>query len=426
MMHRFTNIQVGLLLAALLIIQVIAMFGSDTEVHADEPIVQILNDEELVEHGKYLATAGNCAACHTTTGGGYMAGGVAIETPFGQIYSTNITPDTETGIGNWSLEDFQKSMSQGVRPDGQHLYPAFPYTAFTKLTDTDTRAIFFYLKSLPPVRQTASKNGLGFPFNQRWLMAVWKALYFEPGIYKPDESSSEKWNRGAYLVEALAHCSACHTPRNMLGAEKADLAMAGGMYSDDVPQGAVRQWYAPNLRSDVAGLNIWTYEQLADYLKTGRNALVETFGPMNEVIMGSTRNLHSDDIDAMATYLKSLPLMEEEHREVAEYQIIGRGRTVYNLHCGTCHLPTGLGDKEMGPRLAKGSLVVLAENPASLINVILYGPERSELPNHWYEEMGEFQYELDDEEIAAVASYVRQSWGNPGGIVTARDVAKQR
>jgi mono/diheme cytochrome c family protein len=422
MMKRLTNI----LLAALMAVQAFTMFGYDTEVNAAELIVESPDDDESLERGKYLATAGNCAACHTSAGGGDMAGGVAFETPFGTIYSTNITPDADTGIGSWSLDDFQLSMSQGVRPDGQHLYPAFPYTAFTKLTDTDTTAIFVYLNSLPPIRQTAPENGLSFPFNQRWLMAIWKALYFEPGSYKPNESNPENWNRGAYLVEALAHCSACHSPRNMLGAEKADLAMAGGLYSDKVPGGAVREWFAPSLKSDVAGLGNWTHEQLANYLKTGRNSLVETFGPMNEVIMGSTRYLHNDDVDAMVTYLRSLPPMEEEPREVAEDRVIGRGRTVYNLHCGTCHLPTGLGDEEMGPRLADGSLVVLAENPASLINVILYGPERSELPNVWYEEMGEFQYELDDEEIAALASFVRQSWGNPGGIVTAQDVAKQR
>ena len=416
----------GLLLVALLSVLAAAMFSSDTEVNAGVLIVDMPDDDELVERGKYLATAGNCAACHTSAGGGDMAGGVAFATPFGTIYSTNITPDPDTGIGSWSLEDFHLSMSHGVRPDGQHLYPAFPYTAFTKLTDTDTTALFMYLKSLPPIRQIAPENELSFPFNQRWLMAIWKALFFEPGIFDPDESNSENWNRGAYLVEALAHCSGCHSPRNMLGAEKTDLAMAGGIYSDRVPGGAVREWFAPNLRSDVAGLGNWTHEQLTNYLKTGRNTLVETFGPMNKVIMGSTRYLHSDDVDAMVTYLRSLPPLEERRREVAEYRVIGRGRTVYNLYCGTCHLPTGLGDEEMGPRLAGGSLVVLAENPASLINVILYGPERSELPNVWYEEMGEHQYELDDEEIAAVANFVRESWGNPGGVVTAQDVAKQR
>lgn len=414
------------MLAVVLAVLAVAMFGSDTAVNADFAVAEMPGDDELLERGRYLATAGNCSACHTAAGGAHMAGGVAFATPFGTIYSTNITPDADTGIGSWSLEDFLLSMRLGIRPDGQHLYPAFPYTAFTKLTDTDTAAVYQYLKSLPPVRQAAPDNELSFPFNQRWLMGAWKALYFEPGTYEPDESKSAHWNRGAYLVEALAHCSACHSPRNLLGAEKTDLAMAGGVYSDEVPGGLIREWFAPGLRSDVAGLGNWTHEQLSDYLKTGKNSLVETFGPMNEVIMESTRHLHSDDVDAMATYLQSLSPVAEAPREVADNRTMGRGRTVYNLHCGTCHLPTGLGDKEMGPRLAGGSLVVLAENPASLINVILYGPERSELPDNWYDEMGEFQYLLDDDEIAAVASFVRQSWGNPGGIVTAEDVVRQR
>jgi mono/diheme cytochrome c family protein len=416
----------GFLLAITLAFLAIAMFGSTTEVNTDLVIAEMSGNEEMLERGKYLATVGNCAACHTSPGGSDMAGGVAFATQFGTIYSTNITPDADNGIGNWSFEDFLVSMRHGVRPNGQHLYPAFPYTAFTKLTDIDTAAIFLYLMSLPPVRQAAPNNELGFPFNQRWLMTIWKALYFEPGIYEQDESKSEDWNRGAYLVEALAHCSACHSPRNFLGAEETNLTMAGGVYSDEVSGGAVREWFAPNLRSNDTGLGYWTHEQLTDYLKTGKNSLVETFGPMNEVIMKSTRHLDIEDVDAMTTYLKSLPPVEEASREVAGNLTMGRGRTVYNLHCGTCHLPTGLGDMEMAPRLASGSLVVLAENPASLINVILYGPERSELPDSWYDKMGEFQYLLDDDEIAAVATFVRQSWENPGGIVTAEDVARQR
>ena len=416
----------GLLLTIALAFLAVAMFVNPTEVNTDLLIAEMSGNEEILERGKYLATAGNCAACHTSPEGSDMAGGVAFATQFGTIYSTNITPDADNGIGNWSFQDFLASMRHGVRPNGQHLYPVFPYTAFTKITDTDTAAIFLYLMSLQPVRQAAPDNELGFPFNQRWLMTIWKALYFEPGIYEPDDSNSEDWNRGAYLVEALAHCSACHSPRNFFGAEKTDLAMAGGVYSDEVPGGAVREWFAPNLRSSDAGLGYWTHEQLTDYLKTGKNSLVETFGPMNEVIMESTRHLDIEDVDAMTTYLKSLPPVEEASRKVAGNLTMGRGRTVYNLHCGTCHLPTGLGDREMGPRLASGSLVLVAENPASLINVILYGPERSELPDNWYDEMGEFQYLLDDDEIAAVATFVRQSWENPGGIVTAEDIARHR
>ena len=416
----------GLLLLITLAFIAFVIFDNATEVNTDLVITEMLGNEEILDRGKYLATVGNCAACHTLPGGSDMVGGVAFATQFGTIYSTNITPDADIGIGNWSFEDFLASMRHGVRPNGEHLYPAFPYTAFTKLTDADTAAIYLYLMSLQPVRQAAPGNELGFPFNQRWLMAIWKTLYFEPGVYEPEESYSDDWNRGAYLVEALAHCSACHSPRNFLGAEKTNLAMAGGVYSDEVSGGAVREWFAPNLRSNDAGLGSWTHEHLTDYLKTGKNSLVETFGPMNEVIMESTRYLDIEDVEAMTTYLKSLTPSEEASREAAGSLTMGRGRTVYNLHCGTCHLPTGLGDMEMAPRLASGSLVVLAENPASLINVILYGPERSELPDNWYDKMGGFQYLLDDDEIAAVATFVRQSWENPGGIVTAEDVAKQR
>ena len=357
-----------------------------------------------------------------------MAGGLAFETPFGKIYSTNITPDADTGIGNWTGEQFFNSMRRGVRADGEHLYPVFPYTAFTKVTDEDLAALFVYLKNVPAVRQQAPENEISFPFNQRILMSVWKAMFFEEGSYAPDESASEEWNRGAYLVEALAHCSACHSPRNFLGAEKADKAMTGGLYTDKVPGGNLHPWSAPNLTSAANGLGLWPQEEVAAYLKTGLNTFVETFGPMNEVIMNSTRHLDDDDVNAMAVYLKSLPPGDVQIGETADSRVLGMGRTVYNLHCGTCHLPTGLGDEESAPRLGGGSLVVQAPNPASLINVILYGPELPDppLPTKRRKPMEEFQYLLTDDEVAALASYLRSNWGNTGGAVTADQVARQR
>ena len=381
-----------------------------------------------VERGRYLALAGNCASCHTTDGGGFMAGGVAFETPFGRIYSTNITPDPATGIGDWTFEQFLDSMRHGVRPDGEHLYPAFPYTAFTKVTDEDIAALFAYIRSIPAVDQVTPENDMSFPFNLRSLMSVWKAVYFDAGPFVPDEAQSAEWNRGAYLVEALAHCSSCHSPRNLLGAERADMAMTGGAYTDGVPGGAMRPWSAPNLTSAQSGLGLWPHEEVAAYLKTGMNSYVETFGPMNEVIMNSTRHLADVDVDAMALYLKSLPANEADTPPTADAAVLGMGKTMYNLHCGTCHLPTGLGDEEMAPRLGGGSLVVRASNPASLINVILYGPERPDppLPTKRLKPMEEFQYLLDDEEIAALASYLRSAWGNTGGEVTAEQVAAQR
>ncbi len=387
-----------------------------------------LDDDALIARGRYLAIAGNCGACHTVEGGELMAGGLPFETPFGTIYSTNITPDEETGIGNWTAEQFLESMRFGVRPDGTHLYPAFPYTSFTRVTDNDVSAIYAYLMNLPAVGQTAPGNDLSFPFNMRVLLVAWKALFFTDGVFVAEETESEEWNRGAYLVEGLAHCGACHTPRNMMGAEDNDRFMAGGEYLDKVHGGVYRPWSAPNLTSSETGLSLWLDADLLSYLRTGRNRFLDTFGPMNEVVMDSTRHLSVSDTRAMTTYLKSLPAVSEDRRRHADQQVLGRGRTIYNLYCGTCHLPTGLGDTEMGPKLNDGSLVVQAENPASMINVILYGPELPDPPlaPRWWEPMDEHQYLLDDEEIAAVASFIRHSWDNPGGLVTPDQVARQR
>ncbi len=387
-----------------------------------------LSDAEQIARGEYLALAGNCVSCHTAPDGQPMAGGLPFQTPFGTIYSTNISPDPETGIGAWSEWDFLNSLRHGVRPDGEHLYPAFPYTAYTRVSNEDIAAIFAYLQSLPPVKQDAPENELDFPYNQRALMGFWKALFFEPGEFEPNQAQSAEWNRGAYLVEALAHCSACHSPRNSLGAEQIELAMSGGEYLDKVLSGHYRPWSAPDLTSSSAGLGLWTQNDVEQYLKTSRNEFLESFGPMNEVIINSTSKLSDADITAMAVYLKSLPAIERAENESPSPQIMGRGRTVYNLHCGTCHLPTGDGDPEMAPRLNQGSLVVQSPNPASMINVILYGPE---LPDHgllprWREPMEEYQYLLDDEEVAAAATFVRNSWGNSAGVVTSEQVARQR
>lgn len=385
--------------------------------------------DPLIERGKYLARAGNCAGCHTTAEGGLLAGGVAFETPFGKIYSTNITPDADTGIGKWTGDQFLQSLRQGVRPNGEHLYPVFPYTAFTKITDADAAALFAYLRSVPAVRSGIRENELSFPFDQRWLMSAWKMLFFDEGAYTPDKTKPAQWNRGAYLVEALGHCSACHSPRNFLGAENSDMAMTGGEYMDKIPGGALHEWSAPNLTSAPNGLGAWPVEEIAAYLKTGRNSFLETFGPMNEVIMDSTRHLQDADVLAMATYLKSLPANEGDLGSSADAEVLRAGETLYDVHCGTCHLPTGLGGpgEDAGARLAGGSLVVQASNPASLINVILYGPQlpNPPLPKRW-KEMEPFAEKLSDEEVAALASFLRNAWGNKGGEVTADQVARQR
>lgn len=419
-----------LAIAAVAVVLVLAAVAYTNRIPPDagEITVPGVSDAELLERGQYLATAGNCVSCHTAPGGPFMAGGVPFVTPFGTIYSTNITPDHEHGIGRWSQRDFINSLRHGIRPDGEHLYPAFPYTAFTGITDQDAAALHAWFRTIESSQHTPPANDLPFPFNQRVLMAFWKTLFFSPGPYSPDPSRDEAWNRGAYLVEALAHCGACHTPRNMLGAEDTAHAMSGGEFTAEVVAGGYRPWSTPNLTSSMKGLGLWSEQELSEYLQTGENSFLQTFGPMNEVIFNSTSLLAPRDIAAMSRYLKSLPAIDPPASDRPEPEIMGRGRTVYNLHCGTCHLPTGEGDRDMGPRLNAGSLVVQDANPASMINAILYGPELPDtgLTRRWREPMEEHQYILDDDEIAAVATFVRFSWENAAGIVTPEQVARQR
>jgi len=386
------------------------------------------DENNIVDRGRYLARAGNCVSCHTSPGGQAFAGGLAFETPFGKLYSSNITPDPQTGIGQWSIKEFGRALREGVRPNGEHLYPAFPYTAYTKVSDDDVVALYAYLKVIKPVKFTPPPNDMSFPSNQRWTLGVWKAMFFDATRFEPDSSQSTQWNRGAYLVEGLAHCSACHSPRNSLGAELSSHRMMGGEYQDRVASGAVRFWAAPNLTNVSSGLAAWSVDDLAAYLKTGRASFTETHGPMNEVILNSTRHLSEPDVRAMAVYLKSLPGNHRDIGEPATANVLKAGATLYDLHCGTCHQPTGLGgpSEDAGARLV-GNPVVQAGNPASLINVILYGPHLAKLPGtkRW-KDMPAFYEKLADDEVAAIASYIRSAWGNVGGAVTEGQVAKQR
>lgn len=380
-----------------------------------------------IERGEYLAIAGNCATCHTTQEGALYAGGVPFKTDFGTIYSTNITQDPETGIGNWTEEQFKRAMREGIRADGSHLYPAFPYPSFTKIADEDIAALYAYFQTVPAVKAPNRKNEMPFPFNQRWTMAGWNMLFFEEGAFETDTAKSAEWNRGAYLVESLGHCGACHTPRNSLGGPLKSKPLSGGVYYDKVPTGHYRHWSAPNLTSATSGLHHWSVDYLTNYLATGRSELHISFGPMNEVIMNSTSRLSEDDQRAMAVYLKSLPAIEHDLVPNLSEAELGRAQTIYDLHCGTCHQPTGLGSSETGARLV-GSPVVQASDPSSLINVILYGPELSEPPppvGQWRPMPG-FNDKIRDEDLSLLASYLRQMWGNKGSRVTVDQVAKQR
>ena len=375
--------------------------------------------------GHYLAIVGNCSSCHTAAGGKPFAGGVAFQTDFGTIYSSNITADPQFGIGKWTQQDFVNAMRRGVRPDGQHLYPAFPYPAFTKVSDSDLGKLWRYLRTLAPVNQQPPANALRFPFSQRSLMALWKAFFFDEGPMASDAGKSAEWNRGAYLIEGLGHCGACHTPRNMLGAEKKDLALTGGAYSDAVQPGLVRPWSTANLTSAKDGLAAWSVEDVVSYLKTGHSSRGGTFGPMNEVIGNSTQHFTDADLRAIAGYLKALPPRTGD-TGTASSKDVAAGEVAYTVHCGTCHLPTGLGDPKQGPPLV-GSAVVQSPNPATLINVILYGAQVPKpAPPHAWENMKAFANDLNDEEVAGIATYVRGTWGNLGSAVTEDQVSRQR
>lgn len=375
-----------------------------------------------VERGKYLADAGNCASCHTLPGGAPFAGGVSFDTPFGVIYSTNITPDPQTGIGQWSVEDLRRAMHEGVARDGSHLFPAFPYTSFTRVGDADVADIYAYLRTLKPVHHKPPGNGA---LLMRWPMALWNWMFFRPGRFVANTARSAEWNRGAYLVEGLAHCSACHTPRNSLLAEQSDRRYEGAVLQLGDAAGKAHRWYAVNLTSAKQGLAAWSVTDLARYFQTGVSARAGTFGPMNEVIANSLRQLAPADLRAMAVYVKSLQGPEHSGEVVLPEQVTA-GASIYKDRCEKCHGASGRGGFFSGPPLA-GSAVVQGADPASLLSAILHGPE---LPKGvkfgGWETMQSYGDVLSDAQIAAVSNFVRGSWSNRASPVTAAEVAQQR
>jgi alcohol dehydrogenase (quinone), cytochrome c subunit len=379
--------------------------------------------DTAIARGRYLADAGDCVSCHTQPGAMPFTGGVRFETPFGTLYSSNITPDPATGIGTWKADDLRRAMHEGIAAGGYRLFPAFPYTSFTKTSDADIDAIYAYLRTLKAVRYTPPSGKL--VFTQRWAMAPWNALFFTEGRFSPDTGQSAEWNRGAYLVQGLGHCSACHTPRNLFMAEAAGNAYAGGLLRDRVAEGKIRRWSAVNLTSARNGLSAWSVNDLAKYLQTGFSARGGAFGPMNEVIVDSLKKLTAEDVRAMAAYLKSLPAQEYRGDGVTPQQA-NAGEAIYRDRCEKCHSASGRGGMFSGPPLA-GSAVVQAEDPASLINIIIYGPETpKEVTFGAWETMQPYAEVLNDSQVAAVSNYVRGSWGNRAAAVKAADVAQQR
>jgi mono/diheme cytochrome c family protein len=328
-----------------------------------------------------------------------------------------------TGIGRWTAADLRRAMHEGIASDGTRLFPAFPYTSFTKVTDADVDALFSYLRTLPRVSYQPPENDLLLRI--RWPLALWNAAFFSPRRFALNTKQSTEWNRGAYLVEGLGHCSACHSPRNMAMAEIPSRAYQGGVLQDEVAAGQNRRWSAVNLTSAKSGLAAWSVNDLAKYLQTGFSLRAGTFGPMNEVNSNSLRKLRPEDAHAMAVYLKSLPASEEVAESVPP-EAVKAGEPIYKARCEKCHSASGRGGMFSGPPLA-GSAVAQTGDPASLINIILYGPGKpKDISFGAWETMPSYASVLDDSDIAAVSNYIRGSWGNRGRALAASDVAQQR
>jgi mono/diheme cytochrome c family protein len=368
---------------------------------ASQATSQAAGSGDAVARGAYLARVGDCVSCHTATPGQPFAGGYKLDTPFGYLLAPNITPDEATGIGRWSADDFYRAMHEGVNKRGQDLYPVMPFDFYTRVTREDSDAIFAYLRSLEPVTNAVVVNHLRFPFNQRWSMAAWRELYFDEGSFKPDPSKSAPWNRGAYLVEGLGHCSACHSPRNALGGIEKDKAYTGA---------TVDGWFALNLTSNLhTGLGSWSADGIAGYLKTGAAPGKTTaLGPMALVVKNSTSRMSDADLAAMATYLKDIPANSTLRRgKPAPDPTRVAGATLYMDHCGGCHQAGGRGLPGVFPPLA-GNGVVLASDPANILKVLLEGvPTQGK-----YIQMPGFAGLLSDQQIADLTNYVRTSWGN--------------
>jgi mono/diheme cytochrome c family protein len=405
------------ILAALVVLAVIAI-GVVVWMHPgalpNNPKAVATNATTLViNHGEYLARAGDCVACHTTPNGKAFAGGRSMPTPFGALYVPNITPDDDTGIGKWTADDFYRMMHTGVSRDGALLYPAMPFASYTKVTRADSDAIFAYLMSVTPVKQQNTPHDLRFPFNKRDLLLGWRTLYFKEGEYTADATQSAEWNRGAYLVQGLGHCTMCHTAINALGGSSESKAFEGGM----IPN---QNWYAPSLTSNrEAGLGNWDIQDIADLLQVGASHRGTTYGPMAEVVFNSLQYLSDEDVKAMAVYLKALAPRDSEPPPTSQARLVNpavmeTGRKVYGAQCAMCHGDEGKGHAPAYPPLA-GNQSITMSSPVNSIRMVLnggYAPGTKKNPRP--HGMPPFSHILNDDEVAAVVTYIRVAWDNSG------------
>jgi len=391
-----------------------------------KPTAAFAPTDSLIARGAYLARAGNCMACHTARGGASYAGGLGIATPFGTVYTSNLTPDANTGIGSWSSGHFWRAMHNGRSKSGRLLYPAFPYTSYTQVTREDSDAIFAYLRSQPAVTLPNRPHALDFPFSSQAALAVWRALYFQPGVYQPNTSRNAEWNRGAYLVGGLGHCSACHSPRDALGGSNQSLALAGGL----IP---MQNWYAPSLTSRTqAGVGHWDRERIVQLLQTGVAPGASVSGPMAEVVLRSTQYLSTPDLNAMANYLMALSGPDQTLEKTVTPSPAKptfnteKAAKLYEQHCAQCHGDKGQGMANAYPPLAGNRAVTMAATE-NLVQMVLNGgfaPATNGNPRPFG--MPPFVLVLNDSEVAAVISHVRTAWGNQASAVTPLEVNRIR
>jgi len=393
------------------------------------------NDDPLVTRGAYLAKVGDCVACHSAPKGKPFAGGLPMTTPMGKIYTTNITPDPDTGIGKWSEEDFEKALRQGVAKDGHNLYPAMPYTSYAKVQDDDVKALYaYFMKGVAPVNQANRPSDIPFPLNMRWPLKFWNMVFLDKGVYRDKDGKDVAWNRGAYLIQGLGHCSACHTPRGIAFQEKA-IDESGSAW---LTGGVLDGWLASNLTGEQnVGLGRWSDADLTTFLKTGANAHASAFGSMTDVINHSTQGMSDQDLTAMSAYLKSLPAAggtnapayaydPKATAALLQHQANDAGAKVYTAYCMHCH---GVDGHAFAPLLAPlaGNPNVMEKDASSLINVTLNGTHDlviQGIPAAY--PMPKYAPVLNDQQIADVLTFIRAGWNNGAPAVGAADVAKLR
>ena len=377
-------------------------------------------DFTTVAKGRYLSILSDCASCHTVRQRNQpFAGGRPIETPFGNIVAPNITPDMETGIGSWTDDQFDNAVRRGIGRNGERLYPAMPFNAYTKMSREDVLAIRAYLNTVTAVYNPVVANTLPFPFNIRTSMRVWNGLYFKEGEYVSDPQRSAEWNRGAFLVDGPAHCGACHTPKSFLGGDKTSQYLQGS---------ALQGWSAPNITNDQrTGLGGWSVEDVTAYLKTGHNRITAATGPMAEAVDLSTSKMTDEDIKAISVYLKSLPGLNDTRSAIASDTADMRaGGAIYRDQCSACHGLDGKGVDRLFPSVANSSMA-RADDPSSVIRIVLRGARSVATDKEpTAPGMPSYGWQLDDSQVANVLSFIRNSWGNAAPAVSAADVGRLR